>query len=139
MTRLLLAVALMAGCGKDEPPPQPLGCKHAKVAFDKVEAGFAALSAKAAGVDKDVYCTKLEAAAGAASALSMALFAESLGNDTKAKAASAVRSHTQGLVTAVGQLADRCAQEGIAGTQAAIAKQIAKARAAVEKSCAEAR
>lgn len=138
MTRLLVVVAILAGCGKDEPPPQPLGCKHAKVAFDKIESGFTALSAKAAGVDKDVYCSKLKAAAGAASALSMALFAESLGNDTKAKAAGAVRSHTTGLVTAVGQIADRCAQEGVAGTQAAIAKQITKARAAVEKSCAEA-
>lgn len=137
MTRFLVVVAILAGCGKDEPPPQPLGCKQAKVAFDKIEAGFAALSAKTAGVDKDVYCGKLKAAAGAAGALSMALFAESLGNDAKAKAAGAIRSHTQGLVTAVGQIADRCAKDGVAGTQAALGTQIAKARAAVEKSCAE--
>lgn len=141
MTRTLVLALLLgsvlAACGKDEPPPEPLGCKQAKSAFDKVDAGFALLAGKTAHVDKDAYCTKLQGAVKAADALSMMLFAESMGTDGKAKAAAAIQSHTKGLLSAADDIAANCPQEGIAGTQAALKAQLAKARAAVEKSCAE--
>ena len=136
--RVVVMVALLvAACGKDEPPPEPLGCRQAKEVFDKVDAGFALLVAKTANIDKTVYCDKLQLAAKAATGLSFALFTESLGTGAKAKAATAVREHTKGLIGGVGTIADRCQQEGVAGTQVALKAQLFKARAAVDKACAE--
>jgi hypothetical protein len=135
--QVLLAASLLVACAKEEPPPEPLGCKQAKSAFDKVDAGFALLAGKTAHVDKDAYCTKLQGAVKAADAVSLMLFAEGMGSDAKAKAAAAIRSHTTGFLSAADGIAARCPQEGIAGTQAALKAQLTKARAAVEASCAE--
>jgi hypothetical protein len=142
MTRALLVVIavvipLAAACGKDEPPPQPVGCKQAKVVFEKIEAGFVIVAKRTSGMDTTAYCGKLQAATKAASALSFALFAESLGEGAKAKAAGLVRQHTKGLIAGADAVAAKCEQEGVAGTQAALAAQLAKAHAAVDKSCSE--
>jgi hypothetical protein len=144
MARALVAVivlfasgATVVACGKDEPPPQPLGCKQAKVVFEKIEAGFVIVAKRTAGMDTTTYCTKLQAATKAANALSFALLAESFGEGTKAKAAAAVRQHTKGLLAGADAVATKCPQEGVAGTQAALAAQLAKAHAAVDKSCSE--
>lgn len=137
MKMLLVVIALCAACGKEEPPPQPLGCKSAKVAFQKIEEGFVLVAKRTAQMDTTAYCTKLQAATKAANALSFALFAESLGSGAKAKAASAVRQHTKGLLAGADAVAAKCQEEGIAGTQAALAAQLAKAHAAVDKSCSE--
>lgn len=139
MTRaLLVVIALVAACGKDEPPPQPLGCKQAKVVFQKIEAGFVIVAKRTAGMDTTAYCNKLQAATKAANALSFALFAESMGEGAKATAAAAIRKHTQGLLAGADAVATKCPHEGVAGTQAALAAQLAKAHAAVDKSCSEA-
>jgi hypothetical protein len=138
MTRaLLVVISLSAACGKEEPPPQPVGCKTAKVAFKKIEEGFVVIAKRTSGMDTASYCGKLQAATKAANALSFALFAESLGDGAKAKAAGLVREHTKGLLSGADAVAAKCAEQGIAGTQAALAAQLAKAHAAVEKSCSE--
>lgn len=137
MTGWLMLALVVVACGKDEPPPEPLGCKQAKQVFDKVDAGFVLLVARTATLDTDTYCSKLQLAAKAATGMSFALFTESLGSGAKAKAASAVREHTKGLIAGVATVADKCQQEGVAGTQAALKAQLAKARAAVDKACAE--
>lgn len=141
MTRLLVVIAvalpLGAACGKDAPPPSPPGCAQAKTAFEKIESGFAMVAKKTADMDKDAYCTRLQGGVSAANALSFALFAESLGEGAKAKAAGLVRHHTKGLLAGASAVSKKCAQDGVSGTQAALAVQLAKARAAVNKSCSE--
>lgn len=137
MTRLLVVTALLTACSKDEPPPAPVGCTQAKAAFEKIEAGFAMVAKKTADMDKDAYCTRLQGAVDAANALSFALFAQSLGEGAKAQAAGLVRHHTKGLLAGASAVSKKCVQEGVSGTQAALAVQLAKARAAVDKSCSE--
>jgi hypothetical protein len=134
---VLIAAAAGAACGKEEPPPQPLGCKQAKAAFEKIETGFVIIAKRTAGMDTATYCGKLQAATKAANALSFALFAESFGTGAKAKAAATVREHTKGLLAGADAVAAKCPQEGVAGTQAALAAQLAKAHQAVDKTCSE--
>lgn len=141
MIRLLVVIALViplgAACGKDEPPPAPVGCKQAKVAFEKIEAGFVAVAKRTANMDAETYCKKLQAATSAANALSFALFTQSLGTGSKAEAAGLVRHHTKGLLAGASAVSKKCPQEGVSSTQAALAAQLAKARAAVDNSCSE--
>src|SRR5688572_22807543 len=62
MPRLLVLLALITSCSKqDEPPPDPLGaCAKARVIFEKVDTGIAAVVAHAPDVPVDVYCSKLQ-------------------------------------------------------------------------------
>jgi hypothetical protein len=118
---VLAAVVVTAACSKqDEPPPDPHGaCAKSSKAFDRVDAAFAALARRAPNVDgtTDAYCTRLQTAA-SASALA------TVGN-------KALGSIAAGLA----QIASKCPHQPVEVTEQAIAEQLGKGRAVIDKMC----
>jgi hypothetical protein len=120
MRGFLVAVLLVGGCSKDEPPADPLGaCAKGKKAYDRIEGAVTMLAGYAPDIPIDSFCMKLRIA-------------------TKSLESATGDSGVVGKLAAkLDDVAGKCVTTGVVRTQQALKDKLVEGRTALDKACAK--
>jgi hypothetical protein len=117
---VMMSSLLVAACGKDEPPPDPI-CDRVMSTFDKVATAVNTFLDKGPKTSPAVYCGKLELAVKGATAF--------IGDD--------IEKHIQPALDKLDSAALKCMINGIASTQEMVKKDLVQVRARIAAECAK--